>query len=70
VAAAAANAEPRLVAIVADATGRITALDAATGEPAWTFDAGGGFDAGAGVATGRVVIASADGRVWCFRGGD
>lgn len=60
----------RSVAIVADAAGRIVALDAASGEPAWEFDAGGGFGAGAAVAEGRVVLASDDGILWCFRSGD
>jgi outer membrane protein assembly factor BamB len=60
----------RSVAIVADASGRIAALDAASGEPAWEFDAGGGFSAGAAVAAGRVVLASDDGILWCFRSGD
>lgn len=55
-----------LVAIVADGAGRVAALDAATGEPAWQFEAGGGFDAGAAVADGRVVIASGRGTLWCF----
>ena len=53
-------------AVVADAAGTVAALDAATGEPLWQFDAGGGFDAGAAVADGRVVIASAKGTIWCF----
>lgn len=60
----------RSVAIVADAAGRIAALDAASGEPAWEFDAGGGFGAGAAVAEGRVVLGSDDGILWCFRSGD
>ena len=60
----------RLAAVVADAAGRIAVLDAATGEPAWEFDAGGGFSAGAAAAAGRVVLASDDGTVWCFRGPD
>jgi outer membrane protein assembly factor BamB len=60
----------RDVAVVADAAGRIMALDAATGEPAWEFDAGGGFGAGAAIADGRVVLASDDGVLWCFRSGD
>ena len=60
----------RSVAIVADASGRIAALDAASGDPAWEFDAGGGFSAGAAVAAGRVVLASDDGILWCFRSGD
>jgi len=62
-----ANAEGgRSVAVVADSAGKIAALDATTGEPAWEFDAGGGFSAGAAVAAGQVVIASDDGTVWCF----
>ncbi len=65
-----APAAAREVALVADAAGRIAALDARTGEPAWEFDAGGGFGGGAAVADGRVVFASDDGRVWCFRSGD
>jgi outer membrane protein assembly factor BamB len=65
------NGSPaRSVAIVADASGRIAALDAASGDPAWEFDAGGGFGAGAAVAAGRVVLASDDGILWCFRSGD
>ncbi len=60
-------AAPRPVAIVADAKGGIAVLEVATGEPAWRFEAGGGFGAGAAVAAGRVVIASDDGTVWCFR---
>jgi outer membrane protein assembly factor BamB len=62
-------AEPRPVAIVADASGRIAALDVTTGEPAWEFEAGGGFGGGVAVASGHVVIAGDDGRVWCFRSG-
>jgi len=57
----------RRLAVVADAAGRISALDVATGEPAWEFDAGGGFSAGAAAASGRLVLASDDGTVWCFR---
>lgn len=56
----------RQVVIVADGAGTIVALDAATGEAAWEFDAGGGFSAGPAVAAGQVVIASDDGTVWCF----
>lgn len=58
--------DPRAAAIVADAAGKIMVLDAATGEPLWEFDAGGGFGGGAAVAAGRVVIAADDGIVWCF----
>ena len=64
--AAARTAAGRLLAVVGDAAGRIAALDAATGEPAWEFDAGGGFSAGPAIAAGLVVIASDDGAVWCF----
>ena len=56
----------RPVAIVADSAGKIIALDPATGDTAWEFDAGGGFSAGAAAAAGHVVIASDDGTVWCF----
>lgn len=56
----------RAVLIVADSAGKIAALDAATGDTAWDFDAGGGFSAGAAAAAGHVVIASDDGTVWCF----
>lgn len=62
----AATREGGPVTIVADSAGKIVALDAATGETAWEFDAGGGFSAGAAVAAGHVVIASDDGTVWCF----
>jgi len=61
------DATAPLLAIVADAAGSIAAINAATGEIAWEFDAGGGFSAGAAVAAGRVVIASDDGTIWCFK---
>jgi outer membrane protein assembly factor BamB len=64
------EAPARAVAIVADSAGRIAALDAATGAPAWEFDAGGGFGGGAAIAADRVVLASDDGILWCFRSGD
>jgi len=56
----------RWLAIVADAAGKVAALDAATGDPIWEFDAGGGFSAGPALAAERVVLASDDGTVWCF----
>jgi outer membrane protein assembly factor BamB len=62
-----AAAGARLVVIVADAAGRIAALEAATGAAAWEFDAGGGFGGGPAVAADRMVLASDDGTVWCFR---
>ncbi|MFM7206444.1 MAG: PQQ-binding-like beta-propeller repeat protein [Planctomycetaceae bacterium] len=64
------GAAARPVAIVADSAGRIAGLDAATGGVVWEFDAGGGFGGGATVAAGRVVLASDDGILWCFRSGD
>jgi outer membrane protein assembly factor BamB len=60
-------APPRPVVLVADAKGTLGALELAEGRGAWEFDAGGGFGAGAAVASGRVVIASDNGTVWCFR---
>jgi outer membrane protein assembly factor BamB len=62
----AATEDGRPLAIVADSAGKIVALDAATGENVWEFDAGGGFSAGAAAAAGHLVIASDDGTVWCF----
>jgi outer membrane protein assembly factor BamB len=56
-----------LIAVVGDAAGRLAALDAATGKPAWEFDAGGGFVASPAIAAGHVVAASDDGTIWCFR---
>jgi len=63
-------APPRPVVVVADSKGTIAALELADGRRAWEFDAGGGFGAGAAVAAGRVVIASDNGTVWCFRSGE
>jgi len=65
-----ADAVAREVAVVADSAGTIAALDAATGEPVWEFAAGGGFGGGAAIAADRVVLASDDGTIWCFRSGD
>ncbi|MFM8735139.1 MAG: PQQ-binding-like beta-propeller repeat protein [Pirellulales bacterium] len=64
------DAKPRAVAIVADSAGRVAALDAASGDAVWEFDAGGGFGAGPAIAAGRVVLASDDGILWCFRSGN
>jgi outer membrane protein assembly factor BamB len=58
---------PRSVALVADAKGTLAALEVASGEPAWRFDAGASFTAGPAVASGHLVIASGDGTIWCFR---
>ena len=63
-------AAARPVVIVADTAGGVTVLEASDGAALWEFDAGGGFDAGAAVADGRVVLASVDGTLWCFRGCD
>lgn len=59
----------RDVVLVADARGTLLAMDLTSGEPAWQFDAGGSFAAGPAVVSGRVVIASEDGTVWCFQDG-
>ena len=60
----------RAVTIVADSAGRVAAVEATSGEPVWEFDAGGGFGGGAAVAADRVVLASDDGTLWCFRSDD
>lgn len=62
-----AAAAARNVAIVVDAGGTLLAIDVATGEPAWRFEAGGRFAAGPAVAAGRLFIASEDGTLRCFR---
>jgi outer membrane protein assembly factor BamB len=64
------SAPPRSVALVADAKGTIMAIEVASGETAWRFDAGGSFAAGPAVASGKVVVASEDGTVWCFQSAD
>ena len=55
-----------LLAIVGDSAGRLVALDVASGEPQWEFDAGSGFASSPAVADGCVICASEDGTVWCF----
>ena len=57
-----------LLAIVGDSAGRLVALDVASGEPQWEFDAGSGFASSPAVADGCVICASEDGTVWCFGG--
>lgn len=64
------SAAPRSVVLAADAKGTIAALEASTGKQVWRFDAGGSFSAGPAVAAGRVVLASEDGTIWCFRSAD
>ncbi|NQT13469.1 MAG: PQQ-binding-like beta-propeller repeat protein, partial [Planctomycetes bacterium] len=49
---------------------RVHALDAATGEPAWTFTAGGRIDSPPSIDRGRVIFGSADGYVYCLRESD
>ncbi|NOX55747.1 MAG: PQQ-binding-like beta-propeller repeat protein, partial [Planctomycetes bacterium] len=50
--------------------GTVHALDAATGEPLWSFVAGGRIDSPPTVWSGRVVFGSADGWVYCLRDSD
>ena len=53
---------------VADIDAHIVhALDAVTGEPVWTFTAGGRVDSPPTVWRGRVIFGSADGYVYCLR---
>jgi len=61
------GADGAAAAIVGDSAGRVVAVDVATGAPLWEFDAGGGFTGGAAVAAGKLVLASEDGTIWCFR---
>jgi outer membrane protein assembly factor BamB len=58
---------PGFLAIVGDAAGRIVALGVADGKTLWEFDAGSGFAGSPAVASGRLVLASDDGTLWCFQ---
>jgi outer membrane protein assembly factor BamB len=55
---------------VADDAHSVHALDASTGERAWTFTAGGRVDSPPTIAGGRVVFGSHDGHVYCLRASD
>jgi outer membrane protein assembly factor BamB len=55
-------------AVVADAAGVVRLLRCRDGESLWEFDAGGGFTSSPAVATGRIILPSEDGTIWCFRG--
>ncbi|MBM4019244.1 MAG: methyltransferase domain-containing protein [Planctomycetes bacterium] len=48
----------------------VYALDAASGNVAWTFTAGGRIDSPPTVHRGRILFGSADGRVYCLRASD
>ena len=48
----------------------VHAFDAASGEPAWTFTAGGRVDSPPSLWRGRVVFGSADGSIYCLRAAD
>ncbi|MFH1922858.1 MAG: PQQ-binding-like beta-propeller repeat protein, partial [Planctomycetota bacterium] len=58
------------VYVAAIDTHTIHALDAATGEPAWSFTSGGRIDSPPTVHQGRVLFGSADGWVYALRAGD
>ena len=59
-----------LVLVAAIDAHTVHALDAATGEPAWSFTAGGRVDSPPTVHAGRVLFGSADGWVYCLRAAD
>jgi hypothetical protein len=48
----------------------VFALDAANGQPCWSFTAGGRVDSPPAIWQGRVLFGSADGWVYCLRAGD
>jgi len=66
---AVSGTEPIEVAVVPDTAGRISLLRLSDGKPCWEFDAGGSFAGSAAVVSDRLVLASEDGTVWCFRSG-
>ena len=51
-------------------THTVHALDAETGEPAWSYTVGGRVDSPPTVWEGRVLFGSADGYVYCLRASD
>ena len=57
------------VAVVPDTAGRISLLRLSDGAPCWEFDAGGSFAGSAAVVADRLIVASEDGVIWCFRSG-
>ena len=61
--------KPVEAVLVPDNAGRISLLQLSDGEPCWEFDAGGSFAGSAAVVADRVVVASEDGIIWCFRSG-
>jgi outer membrane protein assembly factor BamB/beta-lactamase regulating signal transducer with metallopeptidase domain len=67
---AAVDASPVIVgerAYVGLGNGRLVALDLATGNELWSYEAGGGFTGSPAVASGRLVIANdRNGAVYCF----
>ncbi|MFO7904366.1 MAG: PQQ-binding-like beta-propeller repeat protein [Planctomycetota bacterium] len=62
-------AEGRVMVAAVDAH-TVHALEAATGERAWSFTAGGRVDSPPTVHAGRVLFGSADGWVYCLRAAD
>jgi len=62
-------AEGRLFVASVD-THTLHALDAATGEPVWSYTAGGRIDSPPTIWQGRCLFGSADGRVYCLRASD
>lgn len=57
------------VAVVPDTAGQISLLRLSDGTPCWEFDAGGSFAGSAAVVADRLIVASEDGVIWCFRSG-
>lgn len=51
-------------------THTVHALDATTGEPAWSYTAGARVDSAPTIWRGRVLFGSADGYVYCLRASD
>ena len=51
---------------VGSSDGGIHGFNIKTGKPGWQYEAGGDFAADPAIAEQRLVIASGDGKVYCF----
>ena len=55
---------------VGGSDGRLYALDLKTGKELWKYESGDGFTGSPAVAADRLIIASDEGTVYCFKSSD